>query len=177
MKREKQFKSYGAMVLFICILASFGCSHHYTPKQYPIKTDMVQELNLNQAVSVVNNQHSENMVLMGAQGFHKWLGNMHLWTEVAAELLRSELINRGSTVTSDAPKELKLAITRVNLFWGAWAIRCILSLRVETGDGYIQEFEGNNASPATLYRACDGAVTKAVAALLNDDQIRQYLQN
>ena len=74
-------------------------------------------------------------------------------------------------------KELKLAITRVNLFWGAWAIRCILSLRVETGDGYIQEFEGNNASPSTLYRACDGAVTKAVAALLNDGQIRQYLLN
>jgi hypothetical protein len=33
-------------------------------------------------------------------------------------------------------------------------------------------YEGNNASPATLYRAVDGAVYKAVVALLEDKDFR-----
>jgi len=94
---------------------------------------------------------------------------------VAAGLLKVELEKRGTKITKGAPKELRVSISRVNLFWGAWAIRCILYLSVETGDGYSKEYEGNNTSPWTLYRACDGAVTKAVAALLNDGKIRSYL--
>ena len=138
---------------------------------------MVPEFKIKEQVSIINAQTSTKEVLIGSQGIHKWLGNLQKWTDVASGLLKTELEKRGATVNEGSPKVLKLAITRVNLFWGFSAIRCILYLRVETEDGYIKEYEGNNASPWTLYRACDGAVTKAVAAVLNDEKIFRYIRS
>jgi hypothetical protein len=91
-------------------------------------------------------------------------------------LFKSELGKRDVTITEDAQKELKLTVTKANVYWGFAAIRCIVYLKVETGDGYTREFEGNNPSPWTLYRACDGAITRAVAAMLNDDMILNYIK-
>jgi hypothetical protein len=83
---------------------------------------------------------------------------------------------RKITVTGDAEKELKLSVTHANGYQGFAALRCIITLRVETGEGYTKEFEGNNTSPWTLYRACDGAVTKAIEAMLNDEEILKYIK-
>ena len=79
--------------------------------------------------------------------------------------------------TTEAEKELKLAITDVNFYPGGFAIRCKLDLEVETGDGDTIEFTGDNNSPWTLYRACGGAVVRAVAEMLNHPNILYYLQN
>jgi hypothetical protein len=101
---------------------------------------------------------------------------MQKWTDTAAGLLKSELEKRGFDVTQGSPKEIKLTVLRANLYWGFAAIRCILFLKVETSDGYTHEYEGNNASGWTLYRACDGAVTRAIAAMLEDKVILAYLK-
>ena len=90
--------------------------------------------------------------------------------------LRNRIFEERMQALENAQKELKLTVTQARLYWGFSAIRCIVYLKVETGDGYSNEFEGNNASPATLYRACDGAITRAVAAMLNDDMILNYIK-
>jgi hypothetical protein len=48
-------------------------------------------------------------------------------------------------------------------------------LTVETGGGYNKEFVGNNASGMTIHRAFDGAITKAVGAMLSDETILVYI--
>jgi hypothetical protein len=137
---------------------------------------MVPELSVSQPVRLINVQTDNKEILIGKYMGHKWMGNLNEWTDVAVSLLQTELQKRDINVTEDAFKVLKLNIIQAELIWGAWAIRCILNLKVETGDGYTVELEGNNASPATLYRAVDGAVTKAITALLNDDNILNYLK-
>jgi hypothetical protein len=163
--------------LALCMLIFFvGCTHYYAPRQYPVRPEMVPEFSGSEAVTVVNGYTSPKDLIIGSQGAHTWRGDMQKWTATAVGLLQSELGKRGFNVTGGAPKELKLTITRANVYWGFAAIRCILSLKVETGHGYTQEYEGNNASGWTLYRACDGAVTKAVAAILKDKEILAYLK-
>jgi hypothetical protein len=146
------------------------------PREYPINPVMVPELSVSQPVSLINGQSDNKEILIGKYMGHKYMGNFTEWTDVAVSLLQTELQKRDINVTEDAPKLLKLSITQAEIIPGMWAIRCILNLKVETGDGYTVDLEGNNASPATLYRAIDGAVTRAVTALLNDDNILDYLK-
>jgi len=62
------------------------------------------------------------------------------------------------------------------LYWGFAAIRCIVWVRIEKKDGtWSKSYEGNNASRATLYRAVDGAVYKAVVAILQDKDFKNAL--
>ena len=163
------------VMVFMLMIASFGCTHYYDPVVYPMKPGMVPDFRSNRDVTIVNVQPSK-VELIGANMGHKWMGDKQKWTETATKLLKTELEKRGMIVTEGAQKELRISMPRANLFWGAFQIRCILYLKVETADGYTNEFVGNNASGATLYRACNGAITRAVGAMLNDNRILRYLK-
>jgi len=128
-----------------------------------------------QAVSIINAQTQEKFkARVGEDTYIK--GDLREWTDAAVEVLKTELRKNDIAVSEAAPKVLKLAITKVYMFWGRWSVRCVLYLKVETGDGYAKEFEGNNSSPEGFRGASPLAVTKAVVAMLNDDRILGYLK-
>lgn len=169
------YSQWKKTLIFFLLMVFCGCTHHYVPREYPINPVMVPEFSVSQPVSLINVQTDNKTIRIHKYFGHKWTGNLTEWTGTAVSLLNTELQKRGISISEDASKVLKLSITQAEIIQGAWAIRCILNLKVETGDGYTADFEGNNASPATLYRAIDGAITRAVTALLNDDNILKYL--
>ncbi len=59
-------------------------------------------------------------------------------------------------------------------FTGAGAL-AIVTLEVESGDREIKRYTGNIASSIGLRKTANGAVMKAVAAALNSDQLKTYL--
>jgi hypothetical protein len=54
-------------------------------------------------------------------------------------------------------------------------VRVVTTLTAETNHGYVKTYIGDNRSPATIYRAADGAVMRAVAEMLRDSHIVDYL--
>lgn len=48
-------------------------------------------------------------------------------------------------------------------------------MAVETGDGYKRNYQANNTGES-FYRAGGGAITRAVAAMLNDKDILDYIE-
>ena len=158
------------------LIVFLGCTHYYVPRQYPLKLEMIPEFKGNQPIGIQNAYTASNIVFLGSQGGHKWMGDLQKWTDTAVGLLKAELGKRNVVATENTQKELKLTVTNAKVYFGFSVIRCIVYLKVETGDGYTREFEGNNPSPWTLYRACDGAITRAVAAMLNDDMILNYIK-
>jgi len=176
MSKALRFNTFRFFMIFIFLLFSFGCTHYYVPKQHPVAPGLVPDFTGNNAIAVINAHETGKMTLIGSQMAHKWMGDMRLWTDTAVGVLQNELQIRRIKVTGDASKELKLAVTHANVYWGFASIRCIITLEVDTGEGYHKTFEGNNSSPWTLYRACDGAVTRAVEAMLNDEEILRYLK-
>ena len=169
------FRQSGIVALLTLLALFTGCTHYYVPREYPIKPEMVPEFSGSGAITVINGYTAPKVLFIGSQGAHTWKGDMKQWTDTAVGLLKSELEKRGFNTMQGASKELRLIVTHANLYWGFAAIRCILFIKVETGDGYANEYEGNNASGWTLYRACDGAVTRAIAAVLKDEKILAYL--
>jgi len=90
--------------------------------------------------------------------------------------LETELKNRGVQVKPDSEDVFKVRVEHVGLFWGSFATRCIVNVRVEKKDGtWSKTYEGNNASPASLYRAVDGAVYKAVVAIMGDNDFKNAI--
>lgn len=165
------------LVLLLIPIAFAGCSHRISVEQYPMKEGMVTSALGEGPIAVINAQDSAGEELIGQFGFHKYFANFHEWTDTAIKVLETELHDRNIQTTAEAEKEFKLAITDVNLFQGAFSIRCKLELKVETGDGETMTFDGDNNSPWTLYRACGGAVVRAVAAMLNHPNILYYLRD
>ena len=156
------------------VLVSVGCTHHYVPKQVPIEKERVGQFPVPEPVTLTNVQESTEPVLIGAQGIHKFCGDLHAWTETAIGNLRSELEKRGMPSGSGDGKQLSLAVRDVDIHWGFATIRCITDMTFVTGDGYRAHFEGNAASGVTLYKACRVSVTRALA--LNDPEILAYLK-
>ena len=164
------------LVLLLILIGFAGCTHRVSIEQYPMKEGMVTAFLGELPVNVINAQDSTDEELIGQLGFHKYLANLQEWTDTAIKVLKTELNDRNIVTSIEAEKEIKLAITDVNFYQGAFSIRCKLDLKVETGDGDTMEFTGDNNSPWTLYRACGGAVVRAVGAMLNDPTILYYLR-
>ena len=108
---------------------------------------MVREFNVSGNVSIVNahTPAKEIQISSSASGL-KVIADLHQWTDTAVDLLKTELENRGMVVADGEQKELRLAITDAKVYMGFWLMRCILYLKVETGDGYVNEFKANKAS-------------------------------
>ena len=164
------------LALLVILIGFAGCTHRISVEQYPMKEGMVTAFLGEGPVNVINAQDSTDEELIGQLGFHKYLANLHEWTDVAIKVLETELHDRNIVTTTEAEKTLKLSITDVDFYQGAFSIRCKLDLKVETGDGETMEFTGDNNSPWTLYRACGGAVVRAVGAMLNHPNVLYYLR-
>ena len=176
MSGAKSFRIFKIIVIFVLLIAFMGCSKVYKPSQYPLKTGMIPEFRGGQPVNILNVQTNTRKIMLCREGYTNVYGNLHDWTETAVGLLKTELEKRDIVVAEDAPKVLKLAVNKANIYPGFCSMRCILYLKVETGDGYIAEFEGNNLSPWDYKRASSGAMTRAVGAMLNDNKILNYLK-
>jgi hypothetical protein len=165
------------LVPLLILIGFAGCTHRVSVEQYPMKEGMVTSSLGEGPVNVINAQDSVGEELIGQIGFDKYLANLQEWTDIAIKVLKTELNDRNIMTNTEAEKTLKLAITDANFYQAAFAIRCKLDLRVEIGYGDTMEFTGDNNSPWTLYRACGGAVVRAVAAMLNHPNILYYLNN
>jgi len=160
--------------LAVAALVTNGCrTVDYVPREIPI-ADEVAAFSNHPEISL-RNAAPAGTVLIAKMGALTLNGDLHEWTRIAVELATSELGKRGVQVADGGGKSVELSITSVKVIRGFAAMRCILVLHAVTGGGAAIDVEGNNASPATLYRAIDGAVTRAVTSLLAHEAFRAYL--
>ena len=104
------------------------------------------------------------------------------WTESVITFLSEQLKQRGAAVVEDSPRKLKLKIVKARRITAQILLAplaapegCEVIVRVETGDGYVQEY-AVQAGAYFWQKACDKCVTKAVVDILNDKKIRGFLE-
>lgn len=162
--------------VFIILLLLGGCSYHVTPDTSNFELGSIPEFSTPNAISIVNSQSSANDVMFYTSGGHKWYGNYQRWTDTAIEITRRKLSERGMNVVNDAHKSLKLSIDTVKITNGIWVMRCEITLKVETNEGYVKTYLGDKRSPNNIHKAVTGAVMYAVAEMLRDENIISYLK-
>jgi len=158
-----------SLIVTLTFLLS-ACSHVTVPRgPIPVKMDVVGPMNVNKAISLENGVPDSRLTLIATQGFHKWYADYNVWSGFVVSQLESELRSRGVQIASNGQEAFRVKVEQAGLFWGSFSTRCIVNVRLERKDGtWSKSYEGNNASPASLYRSVDGAVYKAVVAILQD---------
>jgi starvation-inducible outer membrane lipoprotein len=153
-----------------------ACSHIYNPRPHTFKIDAIPEFTAPVEISLVNAQtDASNQLQMRRMG-STVSGNYNAWTDTTIQIATRELMAREATITDGANKRLELAILSARGESVPYAIRYVTELQVKTGDGYEKTYIGDNRSPATLYRAADGSVMRAVAAMFRDPEIIEYIR-
>ena len=168
---------FTSFLLMVVIFLISACSHVVFPRgQIPVKMDIVGPIETTKEISFVNRQTESKLTLIATQGAHKYLADFKQWTDLVVDQLESELKNRGVQVNSSGDNTFNVSVDNARLFWGSWATRCIVNVRVEKSDGtWSKTFEGNNTSPASINRSIDGAVHRAVEAILKDSGFRNAI--
>jgi hypothetical protein len=161
--------------ILLVLLVTVGCTHHYVPNASTFRLDDIHEFSSKNSIWLENAQTDSEDLLFATNMGHEFYGNLKGWTETAMAIAERELSKRGMLVTGSTPKKLKLSISSIKGTFGFAVIRVETTLNVETSDGYVNTYIGDNRSPATIYRAADGAVMRAVAEMLRDGNIVDFL--
>lgn len=100
--------------------------------------------------------------------------DLHQYTQTAITLLERALKKAGIYVGPAGEKSMTLKISDVRYEYG-WTISYTLNLTAEFKDGGTTTVPAQNNSPATAYRAIDGAIMRAVTNLLLDEKFESYI--
>lgn len=161
--------------MFLVLLVTVGCTHHYVPNASTFRLDDIREFSSTNSIWLENAQTDSEDLLFATNGGHKFYGNLQKWTKTAMAITERELAKRGMLVSGSASKKLKLSVSSIKGTFGFAVVRVETTLKAETSDGYVNTYIGDNRSPATIYRAADGAVMRAAAEMLRDGNIVDFL--
>jgi hypothetical protein len=154
-----------------------GCSHVVYPRgAIPVKMDVVGSMDAKKVVSFINGVTDSKLNLVTTKGSDKYFADYKHWTSSIVSQLEEELRNRGVQVKPESEVGFKVGVESVGLFWGAFATRCIVRVRIEKIDGtWSRTYEGNNASNH-FNRAIDGAAYKVVVAIMGDQDFKNAIR-
>jgi hypothetical protein len=158
----------------VLMLAACASPTPYTPDPGRPFEPIAAEFQTTNGIALINAQPDSEQVV--SEGEH-WLIDYHAWTDVAIAIAQRELTARGMTVDAQSARRLQLSIESANTEVGWWTVASTIVMRVETGDGYTATFRGENSSAmvANPKRQIDGAMMRAVVAMLSDAHIVAYL--
>ena len=147
--------------LSILVVLFGGCTA--VPKALPMKEGMLPDFRVSGEITIENTSEDEKL---------------RAWTGSIVDFLSHELERRGAIVAGNAPIVLKLNLTdkKENQFYAYWAYKCTVFFVLETGGGYMRHFQIEDVSGLSVQRACNFSVTKAVAEILTDDIILEYIK-
>ena len=160
------------VIVFAFLL--FGCSaSSYTMKPVPIaEANALNEFSTSTRVELVNDSLATES---------------EKWTAPLVTYLGQQLEQRGATIGANDGRQLKLEVASVEKKTKGTAVipaisaaagvkeTCQVTVRVETGDGYTKS-DTVDSGAYNWQTACDQAVTQAVVNILNDSDIRAYLE-
>ncbi len=170
--------SYRTSILIVIFAFSISaCSpllYTKTPDRHAF--DPITEFRSDNTVRIYNNQPSMSEIVYyhSARGRS---GNFHVWTDVAIEIAARELRKRGLTISDDAPRGLGLKVLYAQTNTTFTTFETVIDIEATRDDGSRKRYRGRNKSvmAANLARQTDGALMRAVAAMLNDPDLVAYL--
>jgi uncharacterized protein YggU (UPF0235/DUF167 family) len=169
-------RQYVYLAAFIVLMTFPGCSRHFYAIEYPIDPSQLPEFVSQRPLSLINTQNSTNEVLLVKAGISSTYINLKQFTEIAIATIKTEFKKRNIGTVENSDKQLKVSVTKVHFDQGWNTLACEVSLKAETGNGYIKEYFGKDTHWTVFSPAVNGALNHAVVAMLNDGPILAYLK-
>ena len=147
-------------MFFILAVAANGCV--IAPSASSLKPGTIGDLKTTRTITIQN--VAEN-------------NSLKRWTNPLVRSLTNELAACGAAIVSHAPTVLKVKVTNVkqNSFYGLLTNKCSFDVEVTTGTGYAANFSLSDVS-GSMQKSANALIAKALAAILNDKEIVEYLR-
>ncbi len=164
--------------LAVISLSSCAINHHHTPRPDTNEFDSIaQEFTSNKAISVINYQedNTEHHYFGSPNQYH---ANYKTWTDTAKVILERELSARNAAIKASADQSIKLAIVDVQHVGTTNTFATHITLDAKLSNGYEKTYVGVNSVTTWGWnwkRQVDGAVMRAVAELLSDPQVVEFV--
>ncbi len=190
-------KSSRLLIIFsgfvLILLLTTGCSVMYRAEKYAIPPDLeVNEFQGQGKTISIKNEAGEGMVpirktlpmegeeyVVGDPDIKHYFTDLKQVTDVTASLLAEELLKKGFSVRGDAPKSITLNVTGIYLAYTALystypSYNCLIEIEYKISDGYKKTVRTSDLSDHYA-EACNGAITRGVVDLLNDERLIEFL--
>lgn len=162
-------------IFAMLILTLCGCTVIYKAEPNPMKVGMVEQFQSNATIQIINSQTSEDSQMENVGGGMTFKINPKELTDSAIELLKEELEKNGIETNNSSPKILNLSLDKLYMGNYIMAAGCTVTITVETNSGISKIFKRQNTSSLGIWNACDFAITKVVANIINDPEIRYFI--
>jgi len=169
-----------ALAVQLLLVFLLGCSltDHYVanPDAVPVVQGQVSQLVVSGGIKLVNAQSDNTDQTIAQLSGVTFVCNYQQVTDAAIDIARQVLAKHGVTVSNNPTKMLRLAVVDVGRPSALRKFRTAIGLQVEYGNDEQALFKGVSDPGDNFYLAYNGAVMKAVVAMLNDTRIRTYLE-
>jgi len=170
--------------LFCAIsLLGSGCTVQMKPifKYSEVSVESLPDkIDFSGTVTVLNNQPSKKKIRLEGKAGGQYIANLHDWTQMAVMHTEIALQSLGGSVGDDGQKILRLSIAGMKLVDTTGGQICTINLNAETNDGRTHDYEISHFATAGFVLspryACSEAVSDAISELLNDPEIRNFLE-
>ena len=161
------------ILLVICCCSLFACAP-YAPTPAPLKDGMITPFQADAAIKIVNSQSKDDFRITRYGGVPV---NLKETTATTIAFLQAELAKNGVQVSPVAAKEIRLSVDELYQvpYSPPMTEICRVSCTLETGSGLKKQFRENDVSGLDIFHACNFALTKVVAAIVNDEEVRRFI--
>lgn len=161
------------LALLLLAVALPCAAFDYTPSIYPLREGLIAPLKVAGPVSVINAQANAEPVIVYKYGT-KLMGSMKDVTQVMADQTRMELkVNAAPLQPGDKTISLKVDSLLSKYGFFSWSSK--LNFEATLGDGTVIRKEVKHAS-GNLLQDLNGAIAESVMVLLNEPQVRAYIE-
>lgn len=168
------------LLTLILLISLTGCVNHqnFTPRPDTHAFGPVEkEFSLSSPVELVNAQHDDGDKIFLRSGLARFHANYAEWTEVAIQILERELVKREGSLADGAKKKIMVSVVYAASEVGFVKTETRVGMKAVLSNGYEKTYQGtnNNVMGAVNLRQVDGALMRAVAEMLNDPEVVDFL--
>lgn len=163
------------LTVFLSACASIG---NYNPDPQ-IANGVLTVVNVKNAIKISNTQPSTEEHELEFRGI---IVNYNQFTQSLVEALKMELERNAVTISETAGKELKVAVTKIEMYTTSFNFRAEIFAEVKLGSGDIEKFNVTRASygsPLMMSqfptRPLDVAFKDLVSEVINNGKVQKYL--
>ena len=152
-----------------------GCTHRYHPAEYVIAEERIAGFPVGTPVRIVGEPSATNDQVVFRAGAHSSVTNYSDVTIVLVAQLTKEMTKRGQPVSDSASKTIRLTVLSLKARMAGFPIQGSMLLRLQLGAAQPKDLAIINNSPATLDRALNGTIARAVIEILSDPDVQAFL--
>lgn len=166
------------IVILFLILTGCAIKHDYVWNEYPITPERIlSQISFTEGkeIRIIRGKSNDSKIFLGNVSAHQYYGSEQSLTDGIVDQLSKEMRKKRLEIKNTAEKSLEITVNRSNFERGMWKIAATIEYTVKFGNGKTKSYTTRNSSPATVDRTYDGAVALAVIEIINDAEVRTYI--